>query len=76
MIGMFDPDSITKEDMINLGKHIENYIDILETHMSIPHEIMDECEDQLKEGIKRAKKLVKKLKKGDKSVFKDADDEN
>lgn len=76
MYDTFDPDNVTKEDMKKLGEHIEEYIDQLESVMIIPDEIIDECGKQIEEGIKRAKKLVKKLKKGDKSVFKDADEDN
>jgi hypothetical protein len=59
----FDPDNVTKEDMKNLAKHIEEYVDELESLMIIPDEILDEYGDQIKEGIKRAKKLIAKLRK-------------
>ena len=74
MYNTFDPDNVTKEDMIRLAKSIESYIEQLEDVMIIPEEIMDEYGKQIEKGIERAKKLVSKLKKGDKSVFKDDDD--
>lgn len=72
----FDPNDIRKEDMNYLADNIEEYVTQLEDVMIIPDEIIDECGDQIKEGIKRTKKLIEKLRKGDKSVFKDADDWN
>ena len=73
MYNTFDPDNVTKEDMKKLAKHIEEYVDQLESIMIIPDEIADEYGPQIKEGIKRSRKLINKLRKGDKSVFKDND---
>lgn len=71
MYNTFDPNIVSKEDMIKLAEHIENYINELEKVMIIPEEMMDQYEDQISKGIKLSKKLIKKLKKGDKSVFKE-----
>lgn len=68
---MFDPKTVSRDDLKALGEHIENYIDELERVMIIPEEIMEEYGDQIKEGIKRTRKLISKLKKGDTSVFRD-----
>lgn len=73
MYNTFSPENVSKDDMIKLGEHIEEYVNELETIMIIPDEIIDEYGTQIKEGIKRAKKLINKLKKGDKSIFKDMD---
>lgn len=74
MYNTFDPENVTKEDMKNLAKHIEEYVDELESLMIIPDEILDEYGDQIKEGIKRTRKLIARLRKGDRSVFKDTDE--
>lgn len=73
---VFDPDNIRKEDMIFMADHLEDYLELLEEVMIIPDEIQDEFGDKISEGIKRTKKLIAKLRKGDTSVFKDADEYN
>ena len=76
MYNTFHPENVSKDDMIKLAESIEEYIDELESIMIIPDEIIDVYKKQIDEGIHRCRKLIKKLKKGDKSVFKDIDDEN
>lgn len=76
MFGEFNPSNVTKEDMKKLANHIEEYIDHLESVMIIPDELIEEYGKQIKEGLARTRKLIKKLKKGDKSVFKDIDEES
>ena len=76
MFDTFDPENVSKTDMVRLAEHIEEYVDQLESIMIIPEEILEKHGDQIKEGIRRAKKLINKLKKGDKSVFKDDEDRN
>lgn len=70
----FNPDMVSKEDMEKLADHIEEYLDLLKEVMIIPDEIYHEYGDKIKEGIKRTERLIKKLRKGDRSVFKDPDD--
>ena len=76
MFDTFDPENVSKTDMVRLAEHIEEYVDQLESIMIIPEDILEKHGDQIKEGIRRAKKLINKLKKGDKSVFKDDEDRN
>jgi len=72
----FDPHDIRQSDMNKLADAIEEYLTVLEEVIIIPDELKDECEENIKEGIKRTKKLIKKLRKGDTTVFKDADEWN
>lgn len=72
----FDPDNLSKEKLKFLAKHLEAYLELLEENMIIPDEIIDDQGPVIKEGIKRTKKLIEKLRKGDTSVFKDAEDWN
>lgn len=72
----FDPDDIRQSDLDELATHLEEYICMLEEVMIIPDEIVDKQKKQIAEGIERTKKLIKKLRKGDLSVFKDADEWN
>lgn len=76
MRDVFDPDDVRKEDLNLFADHLEEYINLLEEVMIIPDEIMEKSGDKIKEGIKRTKKLINKLRKGDISVFKDADEMN
>lgn len=72
----FDPDDIRKEDMKQLADAIEEYRDSLMSVMVIPDDILEDCKDKFKEALRRTDKLIKKLRKGDKSIFKDADEVN
>lgn len=71
----FDPDNITKQDMADLADAIQEYKETLVSIMVIPDEIADKCSDTIKESMRRVDKLIKKLRKGDRSIFKE-DDEN
>ena len=72
----FDPENITKSDMNKLAEHIEEYIDMLEEVMIIPSDMKEEHGKRIEKALEVSKKLVKKLRKGDSSVFKDAEDWN
>lgn len=72
----FDPNNIRQSDMDKLADAIEGYLDVLRKVIIIPEDIKKECEDKINEGIKRSEKLIKKLRKGDTSIFKDADEWN
>lgn len=72
----FDPNNVDKKEMIKLADHIEEYLDLFKEVMIIPDEIYREHGDKIKESIKRTEQLIKKLRKGDRSVFKDLDDDN
>ena len=77
MFDTFDPNNVSKEDMKALAKHIESYLEELESTMIIPEEVVSEKDaKQFKVAIELTRKLIKKLKKGDRSVFKDIDDDN
>ena len=71
---MFDPDNVSVKDMKKLADNIEAYIDILQEIMIIPKEIIDDCKKDIDESLERTRKLIKKLRKGDRSVFKSADE--
>lgn len=73
---IFDPDDITRGDMEKIAFHIEEYLDLLESVMIIPEEIMKDHGDKIRRGIEVSRKLVKKLKKGDRSVFLDEEEWN
>ena len=62
--------------MEKLGRHIEDFLDVLEEIIIIPYEIEKEYGKQIDKGIETTRELIKKLKKGKKSVFKDSDDWN
>lgn len=72
----FDPDDITKSDMNKVADHIEEYINMLEEVMIIPKDMMEDHEKKINKAIKVSRKLIAKLRKGDTSVFKDAEDWN
>lgn len=72
----FDPENITKSDMNKLAEHIEEYIDMLEEVMIIPSDMKEEHGKRIEKALEVSKKLIKKLRKGDSSVFKDAEDWN
>ena len=72
---MITPETITRADMKKLADHIEEYVMVLQEVMIIPEEIMHK-EEEIKHAIKIVNKLIKKLRKGDKNVFKDADEWN
>ena len=72
----FDPENITKSDMNKLADHIEEYIDMLEEVMIIPSDMKEEHGKRIEKALEVSKKLIKKLRKGDSSVFKDAEDWN
>lgn len=72
----FDPENITKDDMNELAKHIEDYINLLQEVMIIPPDLLDEHGKRIKRAIEVCEKLIKKLRKGDSSVFKDPEDWN
>ena len=67
-----DLSNITDKDMKELGKAIEDYIELFEEIMIIPKELKKD-KKEINEALELSKKLVKKLKKGDRSVFKDCD---
>jgi len=71
---LFHPEYATKDDMIQLADNINEYLDVLEEVMVIPEELIKD-EELIKAALKRSRKLVRKLRNGDKSVFKDLDDE-
>lgn len=75
-MGEFDPDNITRSDMDNLADGIERYVELLEEVMIIPDEIRKSIGKDINAALKVVKDLIKKLRKGDKSVFKDADEWN
>lgn len=72
----FDPNNIKRSDMIALADGIENYIMLLEEIMIIPKDIKKSIGKDITDAIKVSKDLIKKLRKGDQSVFKDADEWN
>ena len=74
MPASFDPDNVTTKDMKNLADNIEAYLDILQEIMIIPRDMIDDCKKDIDESIERTRKLIKKLRKGDRSVFKSADE--
>lgn len=76
MYDTFDPDNVDSKDMSDLADNIELYLDFLEEVMVIPPDVEKEYGEKIRDGIKRSRKLVKKLRKGDRSVFKSADDWN
>lgn len=70
----FDPKHADKSDMKRLATGLRKYLDLLDNVMVIPPDVQKKHGDRIEEGIRRTKKLIKKLEKGDKSIFKDADD--
>lgn len=72
----FDPDNICKKDMETLAGHIEEYLNTLKEVMIIPRDMIEEHGKRIKRAIEVTAKLIKKLRKGDKSVFKDMDEDN
>ncbi len=72
----FDPDNISKEQMNIIADSIEEYLDTLKEVMIIPQELLKEHGKKIKHSIEIVEKLIKKLRKGDRSVFKDAEDWN
>ena len=72
----FNPYDIKKSDCNKLADAIENYVELFEEVMIIPKEIKKKEEDEVKMALLETKKLIKKLRKGDTSVFKDADEWN
>lgn len=72
----FDPDNICKKDMETLADHIEEYLNTLSEVMIIPRDMIEEHGKRIKRAIEVTAKLIKKLRKGDKSVFKDMDEDN
>lgn len=72
----FDPDDISKSSMNKLADHIEEYINMLEEVMIIPSDMMEDHEKRINKALEVSRKLIKKLRKGDSSVFKDAEDWN
>ena len=73
---VYDPDSITKKDMDDFADGLERYLHVFQEIMIIPDEIKKDVGDEMEESIKIVKQLIKKLRKGDRSVFKDADEWN
>jgi hypothetical protein len=73
-LSSFDPDQITKEDCRKLANHLDEYLMLLEEVMIFPKEMKKKDEKKMKDAIQLTKKLIKKLRKGDTSVFKDADE--
>ena len=72
----FNPNNIKQSDMNALADGIENYIELLEEIMIIPHDINKAIGKDINDALKVAKDLIKKLRKGDQSVFKDIDEWN
>lgn len=70
----FDPDNVKQSDMNKLADAIEEYKDSLMTVMVIPDEVIKKDRKRLKNGFEVTEKLIKKLRKGDKSVFKEIDE--
>lgn len=70
----FDPENISKADMNKLADHIEEYINTLKSVMIIPRDLMEDHSKRIKRALEVSEKLIKKLRKGDTSVFKDAED--
>ena len=64
---------ISKNDMIRLAEHIEDYLEIFMEVFIIPDQLLNR-EDEIYDSIKTVKKLIKKLQKGDTSVFDDEED--
>ena len=64
---------MSKDEMITLAKHIEDYLEVFLEVFIIPDSLRDQ-EDIIYESIQTVKKLIKKLQKGDTSVFGDLDD--
>lgn len=72
----FDPENVKQSDMNKLADALEEYKDSLMTVMVIPDEIVKKDRKRLKNGFEVTEKLIKKLRKGDKSVFKEIDENN
>lgn len=70
----FDPENVKQSDMNKLADALEEYKDSLMTVMVIPDEIVKKDRKRLKNGFEVTEKLIKKLRKGDKSVFKEIDE--
>ena len=70
----FDPENVKQSDMNKLADAIEEYKDSLMTVMVIPDEVIKKDRKRLKNGFEVTEKLIKKLRKGDKSVFKEIDE--
>lgn len=76
MANIFDPENVSKSDMNRLANVIEEYLDTLKSTMVIPDEIMKSDRKRLKNGLEVTEKLIKKLRKGDRSVFKESDEDD
>jgi hypothetical protein len=76
MPNIFDPENVSKSDMNRLANVIEEYLDTLKSTMVIPDEIMKSDRKRLKNGLEVTEKLIKKLRKGDRSVFKESDEDD
>ena len=68
-----DPDNISKSKMNQLADQFDEYLTVLKEIMIIP-EHDEKMKKKMKKGIEITEKLIKKLRKGDKSVFKTADE--
>ena len=74
MLYSFDPKDISRRDMASIAVNIESYIELLEEIMIFPKDLEGDREE-FNDALKTAKSLIKKLSEGDRSVFKELEED-